>query len=77
MAQPESSLFFDFQLTMWSHLAITRLDPLMAKAFELVEETSKTGNHSDKAVEQIVLTFVRKAMKFKGRRMAKVRLCRF
>ena len=52
---------------------MNRLDPLMLKAFELLDETSKTGNISDKGLDQVLLVYTHKAMKFKGRRMEKVR----
>ncbi len=79
--KPElTETLFDGRLTnfaigiMWSHMAIKRLDPLMVKAFELLDETpKKAGNPSDKGVDQIVLTYTHKAIKFKGRRMEKVR----
>ncbi len=57
---------------MWSHKAIKCLDPLMVKAFELLDESPNAGNRSDKVVKPIVLTFTHKARKFKGWRMAKV-----
>ena len=59
--------YFSWVLEMWCFSPLKNLDPLMVKAFELNEDDRKKASDTSSAKDLEILTYIRPAIKFKGR----------